>query len=195
MKQFSADRNREMPVEYYNEKIPKDLPPAWFTMYMIAVSLAIEQDKNNKIMDIGCGPGRIAEVLQFIGIPRHQYWGFDWAEKCIELAVKNYPKYIFGIGNFYNKEVHKLYKDFDAFLILECLEHVEDDFGVIKPIPSGKIVIISVPNTWDESHVRIFRSHHEVMARYSGLIHINFASSLLVHNGGKLFHIIRGIRL
>ena len=53
------------------------------------LNIFIENLKGNKILDIGCGPGRDAKFFSDLG---YDVTGIDLSEKLLEIAKKNAPK-------------------------------------------------------------------------------------------------------
>ena len=79
-------------------------------------------NKNNTILDIGCGPAKILESL-----PEVKYYGYDINTKHINYAKKKYnsKKNIFFCKKFSSKEIKKLPK-FDLVLLFGIMHHLEN---------------------------------------------------------------------
>ncbi|MFA6096450.1 MAG: class I SAM-dependent methyltransferase [Candidatus Paceibacterota bacterium] len=100
-----------------------------------------------KILDLGCGDGRLSAELVRKG---HEVWGVDIFPNGIEDAKKK------GINAIEADIEAKLpFQDsaFDLVLALDTLEHLYDEEGVLKEVfrilkADGK-VIISYPNQFD----------------------------------------------
>ena len=114
--------------------------------------LKSERIKNGKLLDVGCSMGHDSFELA----KRHGYHvvGIDINEISIETA--NEIKNILNIKNltFLNMDfLHNNFQDeeFDIIIMLETLEHVENDFQTIKEInrilKRGGIFILSTPYT------------------------------------------------
>ena len=126
-------------------------------------------NKESVIVDIGCGPGQFANLLynnDYI-----HYTGFDFSKTALEIAKK---KKLYGYG-FVKMPIEKIISDhllsgikFDTVIMLETLEHIEDplDIELIKEIPEGKQIILSVPSFDSVAHARHFFSIEEVLDRY-----------------------------
>ena len=54
----------------------------------------------------------------------------------------------------------------DVIICLEVLEHIENDLDVIDSLPSGKNLMMTVPNYNSFGHLRIFKDEKEVKKRY-----------------------------
>lgn len=93
-----------------------------------------------KILDIGCGPGHLVDILSKKGF---NSFGIDSTPSFISYAKKN-KKGNFQIGNA-NKTSFKA-KEFDTVILKSVLEHLKDDNLALKEaLRIGKKVIIIVP--------------------------------------------------
>ena len=181
---------KELGASYYNRLIPDSISQYWVDLYNTIICL-LPDDVNIKIADLGCGPGLFAEFPFNAGYVN--YWGIDFAKECIKLARKRVPSYKYTVGNLYDKNIQKEFKNYDVFISVESLEHMTNDLEVIKAIPKGKQIILSVPNAGDESHVRCFKKASQVRERYSSLI--EFTTELSMPGvRTKRFFIVSGIR-
>lgn len=112
--------------------------------------------KGDKVLDIGCGNGRLLQLFEDKNI---DYIGVDGSEKLIEIAKKKYPKAKFKRGNaldllFPNNYFDKIYsiavlhhipsKDFRLQFLLEAKR-------VLKP---EGLLIGSVWNLWPRPFFR-----------------------------------------
>lgn len=96
-------------------------------------------DVRPKILDLGCGMGAIAQEAQKIG----DYYGVDVSEKAVNFCKRR------GIENVKQGDaLHVPYEDdqFDIVLLLDTIEHVEDDFGVMDEVrrvlrPQGMVIV------------------------------------------------------
>jgi SAM-dependent methyltransferase len=117
--------------------------------------------KNRPILEIGCGPGQLAQMLQDLGYT--DYTGFDFSEVAVAKATDAVTFPIFQ-GDALDPKTYD--RPYDAVICLEVLEHLKDDHKVLENIRLGSTVIVSVPNFDDASHVRWFRSQYQVRSRY-----------------------------
>ena len=96
---------------------------------------------HHRVLDLGCGDGSlIAECRQAL---TGTFEGSDISESALEIARKNVP----GI-RFYQLDLMQGSPDthYDAIVLSEVLEHIEDDEFVLRAIaPSTRHVVISVP--------------------------------------------------
>lgn len=59
--------------------------------------------KNDRILDLGCGNGRLRTFLEEVIIPSGNYFGLDVSEKLLQIARENFPRDHFFHGNFAQK--------------------------------------------------------------------------------------------
>ena len=98
--------------------------------------------KNLKILDIGCGTGKLLEELQ----PYGKVYGLDANPQALKFCRKRHLRYLFQ-GHF--PQIPNINHQFDVIICLDVLEHIGDDqtsFQVIRKLlkPSG-FAIITVP--------------------------------------------------
>ncbi len=119
------------------------------------VAAAIEKlqiIKSSKVLDLGCGNGRVLDILGKFEI---NYTGLDLSPKLIDLAQKKYPAEKFIVGNLLDTPF--LENEFDLVLSLATLHHIPSEeqrisafseiYRVLKP--SG-MVLITVWYFWDK---------------------------------------------
>jgi 2-polyprenyl-3-methyl-5-hydroxy-6-metoxy-1,4-benzoquinol methylase len=168
----------EQGADYYDNKkrIPKGLKPTWVNLY----NKIIEQiPLNSAVADLGCGPGLFAEFVYEAGY--RNYLGLDFSEKCIEAAKQRVPNFTFEVRNLYDPQNIQKYLNYEVFVFVEVLEHIENDLSIINLIPKKKKIIFSVPNRDDAAHVRFFKNAEEVRQRFSSVI--NFSDVLIIKGG------------
>lgn len=158
-------------AEWYNEVLPDcwgivplDESPALPT-YEAAASLLWT---GRPVVDLGCGTGRFAELLHRRGFT--EYVGFDFAEDVVAEA----ERYCTAPGfEFYVDDLR--YMIFHTgrpvnYVLLEVLEHLDDDLGLLRRLPASASVVFSVPTFESESHVRTFPEVHDAVSRYDDLL-------------------------
>jgi len=141
----------------------------------------LPEDKTCSIIDLGCGAGNMAEILYDNGYKN--YIGIDISESMLKTAKKYVPhcaeKFI--LKDLIDETTWELYKDKNVFISTEVLEHIRKDVLVLRSIPSGKLVIISVPNFSHPNHVRFFTSKRKIIDRYGFVL--NFIGEIeLIRN-------------
>jgi len=75
--------------------------------------------KGDKILDLGCGNGRLYKILKNNGV---EYTGIDISKKLIEIARKNYPKARFIVADALNLPFKE--KEFDLVFAIALLHHI-----------------------------------------------------------------------
>ncbi|SRR5579884_960970 len=118
------------------------------------------------VLEIGCGPGRLATFLNERGIGK--YIGFDFSPQAIALARENAPSLEFHVANALTTELLEC-PDYDVLICTEVLEHIEADLDVLRRVRPGVRCLITVPNFPYPSHVRHFKDKAMVSARYGSL--------------------------
>jgi len=113
--------------------------------------VAAEIKDGAKILDIGCGNGRLLEALKSKKIG---YLGLDNSEELIKRARQNYPAYKFIVGDILN--LPEISADFDYIFCLAVLQHLPGRnlrLQALKEMKSklkdGGQIIISVWNLWN----------------------------------------------
>jgi len=145
-----------------------------------------------KIFEGGCGTGQFAQMLIENG--KDYQLGIDFSKEAIKIAknLNTENKEKFKIWDLF--ELDKLKIDYDLFLCLEVLEHIDNDLEILRKIEKNKKVILSVPNFKDYTHIRIFKDEKEIILRYGELIRIDNIKIHEFYNGSKIF-IINGRKL
>ena len=75
--------------------------------------------KGDKVLDLGCGNGRLTELLAGIGI---DYTGIDSSENLINLALKAYPEKSFSVADALSLPFAK--NSFDKVFSIAVLHHI-----------------------------------------------------------------------
>ena len=114
---------------------------------------------NFNILDLGCGGGLVCEPLARLGA---NITGIDFVKQNIIAAKKHAKKTNTNIEYFHqNINNLKLKKKYDAVLILEVLEHIEDWKKIIINVkkllkPGGKIIISTINRNFFSKLFAIF---------------------------------------
>jgi methionine biosynthesis protein MetW len=99
---------------------------------------------NNSVLEIGCGDGRLAEIVKKIGA---DYTGIDISEQAVNICK---AKGISAIVHDVNMPLPFESKTFDVVMIFEVLEHLFLPELCLKEVKRvlhpGGIIIGSVPN-------------------------------------------------
>lgn len=110
---------------------------------------------HGKVLDMGCGTGELRAHLA----STVTYDGFDFSNIALKVGLRQ--------GNLYTEPL----EGYDTYVLLEVLEHV-DDLKVLKRIPQGKTVILSVPSFLCDGHLRTYDEF---------TMHMRFADLLDIH--------------
>jgi trans-aconitate methyltransferase len=154
--------------EYYDNNVTRvNLPleeSPWGELYQMAASLLPPPEDCSTVVDLGCGTGRFAKLLCDRGYTK--YWGIDFSEVRIREARRYVPDFEFSVANVFDEWVQEKLRKFNLFILLEVLEHVNDDLKLLSTLPSDSRVVFSVPNYDSAGHVRFFRISDDVTRRY-----------------------------
>lgn len=136
------------PVAYYREVIRaaafskemKEFRVRQFNAFVKKYSL-----KRKKAIEIGCGRGEYLRLMKQTGA---NVFGLEWSEESVSQCIKKSLKVFQGFvdnGNYQIKE-----SPFDAFFILNFLEHLPDPNstlrGIYNNLTEEGIGLIEVPN-------------------------------------------------
>ena len=164
---------QERSANYYDEIYMAPDPcedlrgPYWHSYYYFLWAVMVDRlrrDGIRSIIEVGCGPGRLAEFLLEHSV--EQYVGFDFSNVAVSMARERLPNARFELDD---ARTSKLYSEvqYDAIVCTEVLEHIDADLKVIMRFPAGKLCLCTVPSFPYESHVRYFESISDVSRRYS----------------------------
>jgi len=162
--------------------------PVWQSVTDAIMRKLVVRQSTVRIIDLGCGPGHIAEVLnKTTGLP-FSYIGYDFSSVAIKMAQEKHigDRFKFKEADLSEYDFHESEKkDEDVIYVsVEFLEHVEFDREVIEKLKSGRSVFFSLPNFDDPGHVRFFAGEKEIRERYEDLLDIH---SVTVMSDGYRF--------
>ncbi|WP_104696893.1 MULTISPECIES: class I SAM-dependent methyltransferase [unclassified Helicobacter] len=148
--------------------------------------------EDKKILDIGCGVGQFASFLKDNGL-KH-YCSIDFSQESIRQArQKRLKNFIFKKEDIFHSDL--LDQSFDYVVILEVLEHLEEDLKLLSLFKPKTKMIISVPNYDFASHVRYFESLDSVILRYRKLINFYQSASIEINQGAGIIFLLEGERV
>jgi len=141
-------------------------------------------NKDDKILELGCGTGQFAEVL--INEGYDYVLGMDFSDEAISMSKERCGKNTFVCENIYDFDFSKI--DFDTAIALEIFEHIEQDLEVIRRFPKGKKLIFSVPQYDAGGHVRFYPNEKSVTDRFESIF-----TQIKINNTGSIY-VIKGIK-
>jgi SAM-dependent methyltransferase len=107
-----------------------------------------------RVLDLGCGNGRLLEILKDKDI---DYFGVDISEKLIEIAKKRYPGANFQVADVLNLPFANNF--FDKVFAIRIFHHIpsqklrlqflKEVRRVLKP---GGFLVLTVWNVWGSKH-------------------------------------------
>lgn len=163
-----------MPSSYYDrvyrnkDAYKVDYPSSRYYFIWSIVADRLARENGHGILDLGCGPGQFAQLLRDRGID--EYVGVDFSEASIDIARRLAPFYEFKHADLTDPEALKrLETEYDTVVLLEVLEHLDEDLELLSRIRPGARVIFSVPDFDAVGHVRFFATEAEVEERYAPL--------------------------
>lgn len=169
---MGTERSAESYDEGYrvNPRYKKDADHApWSQIWYWALCHTSQE----MIVELGCGAGHFASLLQRRKHPASHYLGIDFSVVALQQARERAPGYRFVEGTLPRvaKLVARLYSPASpTVVIIEVLEHIVKDGATLRHLPSGTRVLGSVPRKDSAGHVRHFRDMHEVCARYKKIL-------------------------
>jgi 2-polyprenyl-3-methyl-5-hydroxy-6-metoxy-1,4-benzoquinol methylase len=172
----------------------------WFRGRRAIVVPLIERvlrERQCAIVDVGCGTGGTVDVLS----KRYRCIGVDSSELAINTAHTLYPDAQFRCG-VVPRDIHDLQADAGLYLLMDVLEHVQEDKAFLESIVSfarpGSFFLITVPahqSLWSEhdvtaGHCRRYE-RESLMALWASL---PVRERLLSSINYRLYPIIRFLR-
>lgn len=173
----------EKPAEFYNSAFrnnhrysdPDPLDAPWAPLWLWASSRIGEQH----VVEIGCGPGHLAQILANRGHPSHLYEGFDFSEEAIAQAKRRVPGYVFRRAPISKLPTQGMVEGpLPTVVAIEVLEHINADLAAIRAWPTGTRFLITVPTYDSEGHVRHFPEMWRAVKRYSMALHISSVTAI-----------------
>jgi trans-aconitate methyltransferase len=178
-------------AEWYDGMLPgsRAMAPLEDSSALPVYEAALSLLPDLPVVELGCGTGRFAELLRRSG-HRH-YFGVDFAAGVVAEAERYCPTGTFVVGDIREWEHGSDLPDECCYVLLEVLEHLDDDRDVLTRIPPGLPVVFSVPNFWSESHVRRFLQPRDVFDRYGDLLDFDAWLSVAFSMAGRRIHVFR----
>lgn len=161
----------------------------WLSMYEQLAALIAPHEE---VVDLGCGTGRFLELLR-----RREHYarmtGVDWSMAALTEA----GQYTSDVPEFELADLREWQPDPNragntVYVCSEVLEHLEDDLDLVRRIPPGHRLLLTVPNFHSASHVRVFPNVGDLWDRYAALL--AFRSWRLVGTDRHSIHIAETVR-
>jgi SAM-dependent methyltransferase len=175
----------EKDKKYYNDhyrsfgKWSKLRGKPWYSLWVLA-SRWVKENKFSSVVDVGCGIGPVARLMP-AGV---RYTGYDFSKVAIERAKKESVGacvtefLVRDVADFDGSE----FVDVDAAIFCEILEHLEDDLALLRTVPAGLPVFITLPDFDSPAHVRFFKSCDEAVSRYGQVIDVQSSRPVKRHH-------------
>lgn len=175
------DIKSEAKSEYYDSVFMDalyDRPWEKSRLHDIIKELLSAMNGNEKVFEIGCGTGQIAEAL-FREKKCSEYIGFDFSNIAISKARRlnkfNSNAWIFKADVYQVvDQLDLFFKNSDTIIATEVFEHIRDLEVLCKvsDYKSGIKLICSLPTFDDFSHLRFFKTDKEIINYYEGIVDI-----------------------
>ena len=173
--------HHKIDVDIFNRGIHKDRA--------IALAKLIAADNPHRIFEFAAGASILCEEVKKL-IPTSLYSWSDFSEPIITAARKKLVGHKVLFSTF---DIDKDYKYFDwAFydaFICVSLEHLENDKEILKLIPAGKKVYLSVPNIDAPDHIRVLSTDEQIKERYGDILDIKH-----IEDCGEIFKLVVAVR-
>lgn len=142
--------------------------------------------RDQDVVELGCGTGRLAPLL---AERSRSYIGVDFAPRLIREA-RAHSAADFRVLDLRTDPIPAA----DVYVANEVLEHLDDDLGLLRRLPEGAMVIVSVPSFDSASHVRYFPDRGAARERYAEVLDIDQWDFVPHGRNGRFFTLLRGRR-
>ena len=134
--------------------------------------LAARIRKQEFVLDLGCGPGHLAELLQLGGHSPERYIGVDFSGEALRQARRRAPGFTF-LQRELRHAVRNLPPAPFTAVCCEVLEHITADLELLEALPARTRVLATVPSFDTVGHVRHFTNFAAVCTRYESVIDLS----------------------
>ena len=144
------------------------------------------------VADLGCGPGNFTSVMAKRNQRREVYVGVDISHAQIQTAKAAYPEWSFIYGDFRSPQVIERYERFEAYLLLNVMDILDDELAFLDLVPSGKPVLFSMPRFPKEGSLRYYEDVQSIRDRYSSHLAVKSVGRLAL--GADAYYMVVGVR-
>lgn len=138
--------------------------------------------EGDKILDLGCGNGRLLKVIQGKNI---DYIGADQSEGLIEIAKRKYPEAKFQAVDAFNLPFPNNY--FDAIFCIRAFHHVPSKelrhkflAEVRRVLRPGGLLVMTVWYTWSRrSKENFWRVVKNMFSKFIGISKLDFGDAFV----------------
>jgi trans-aconitate methyltransferase len=156
-------KNKEVFLKQLNFNLNEILCTDNYPEHWKSFIVLLDNFKNKKILDIGCGCGTYYQICKK-HFPHIEYTGIDYAEEAISLA-----KSVWNYDNFYVKNYTDLTPDyvrsFDLIhlgAVLDVLPNGDEALEFILNLSANNILIGRMKLTDKESYYEIYQAYGEI---------------------------------
>lgn len=153
------------PKNYYTYDVKSSVHPIalkakqWLEKRKLKKLLKLCKVPVPRVLDVGCGDGRVLEVLHQMGIPPHNLSGVEMLEEPLHaLRAQGFHTYLGRMEDLSLPEA-----SYDLIVILQVIEHVDQPAVLLKQVARllapGGILVIETPNM-KSLDARIFRKRY-----------------------------------
>ncbi|HAM37818.1 MAG: hypothetical protein A2474_04095 [Elusimicrobia bacterium RIFOXYC2_FULL_34_12] len=143
----------------------------WIGYYRAHYLKLLPKNKNSKILDVGCGYGRMLYFLNNEGY--RNIYGIDTSQQQVETAIQNGLNYVEHASAFKFLENKK--EQYDTIIMIDVLEHIEKTEvlelldKVYFSLKAGGSIILQLPNALTPFNVFLYQdfTHETAYTRAS----------------------------
>lgn len=155
----------------------------------IALAKLVAADNPHRIFEFAAGGSILCQEVKKL-LPASLYCWSDFSEPAIMDARKKLAgfKVLFSTYDIDKDYKYFDWKFYDAFICVS-MEHLENDKEILKQIPEGKKIYLSIPNIDAPDHIRILATDEEIKERYGDIIKIE-----KIEDCDDIFKLVVGVR-
>lgn len=160
--------HKEKDSAYYDAIFEKGYNTSGRYFLYTEILKMVEKHRHPRVLEVGCGVGDLGKLIVEKG---YAYRGFDFSEEAIRQCKESCPQGHFRVADAYDRKNYQPF-DYNIAVAVEVLEHV-DDIRLIQNIPTGAVLVASVPDFDDAAHLRLYQNPREdIVKRFSPYLNI-----------------------